>query len=261
MFAVAALLLACSAAWTVAQTYHDTQLEYRVESRAATEADLVARFAPWQLAILEKLNRADARHLARQDALVVPLAWSTDELRYSPFPVAFPAAMAVPKLLVVDQPAQAFAAYQEGRLVRWGPVSTGRRAHPTPSGLFHLNWRARGRHSTVNPAWYMEWYVNFQNTRGLALHAYALPGHPASHACIRLLTRDATWIYEWGDTWSLGRRGELTHRGTPLLIVGQYAFGETPPWRSLAHLARGIVLPEVLPRADHVRMSDVNEGG
>jgi len=259
--AVAALLLMCSAAWTVAQSNHDPRLEYRVESRASTEADLKARFAPWQLALLEKLNRADARHLARQDALVVPLAWPTDELRYSPFPVSFPASTAMPKLLVVDQPAQAFAAYQEGQLVRWGPVSTGRPSHPTPSGLFYLNWRARGRDSTVNPAWYMEWYVNFHNTRGLALHAYALPGHPASHACIRLLTRDAIWIYEWADVWILDRRGQLTSVGTPLLIVGQYAFDVAPPWRSLAQLARGVVLPEVLPRADPVRTSDVDQGG
>jgi len=258
--AAAALLLAPSAARTLDQAARvDAVREYRVEPRDDGPWDLVGRFASWQVAILEKLNRTDTRHMARQDVLVIPLEWHVDELTYSPFPRTYPAAAARPKLLVVDQPAQAFAAYQGGHLVRWGPVSTGRRAHPTPSGLFHLNWRTRGRHSTVNPAWYMEWYVNFHNTRGLALHAYALPGHPASHACIRLLTRDAIWIYEWGGVRALDRRGQLTDPGTPLLIVGQYAFDKAPPWRSLADLARGILLPEVLPRADHVRMSDVGE--
>lgn len=260
--AAAALLLAMSAARTLAQAGRlDVVRQYRVEPRGDKPWDLGGRFASWQVAILEMLNRADAQHLARQGLLVIPLEWHVDELAYSPFPRTYPAAAARPKLLVVDQPAQAFAAYQEGHLVRWGPVSTGRRAHQTPSGLLHLNWRWRGRHSTVNPAWYMEWYVNFHNTRGLALHAYALPGHPASHACIRLLTRDAIWIYEWADVWTLDRRGQLTGLGTPLLIVGQHAFDEAPPWRSLAYLARGIVLPEVLPRADLVRTSDVNEGG
>jgi len=40
------------------------------------------------------------------------------------------------------------------------------------------------------------------NKRGHSFHQYELPGHPASHGCIRLLERDATWIYDWGK----GRR-------------------------------------------------------
>jgi hypothetical protein len=98
------------------------------------------------------------------------------------------------------------------------------------------------------------WYFNFHNTRGLALHQYDLPGYPASHACIRLLERDARWIYEWGEGWTLDAR-EITviEPGTPLLIVGQFAFGEPSPWRSLDHLARGIALPVVPSPREHVR--------
>lgn len=221
-----------------------TAIEYRIERLAKTERTLGAQLTTSQLAILEKLNRADVVHLRRLEDLVVPSVWHDDELRYSPFSLRYPAAAQVPKLLVIDQPAQAFAAYQDGRLVRWGPVSSGRRAHPTPSGLFHLNWRSRGRHSTVNPEWYMRWYFNFDNTSGLALHAYVLPGYPASHACVRLLARDAIWIYEWADAWTLGTRGQIIERGTPLLVVGGYPFEAAPRWRSLEHLARGIDLPE-----------------
>jgi hypothetical protein len=254
VFSVMALV-SVGAAHAIAQAEYqhrpDAAMEYRVEQLAATERDLGARFTPSQLAVLEKLNRADAAHLPRLDYLVVPSVWYDDELRYSPFPLSYPAASSLRKLLVVDQPAQAFAAYEEGRLVRWGPISSGRRTYPTPSGSFHLNWRSRGRHSTVNPEWYMEWYFNFDNARGLALHAYALPGYPASHACIRLLARDAIWIYEWGEGWALGQRGQAVERGTPLLIVGQYAFDAPPSWRSLEHLARGIELPEA-PLPDHI---------
>jgi L,D-transpeptidase catalytic domain len=221
-------------------------IDYRVERLAETGRDLGGRFTPSQLRILEKLNRADAAHLRRLEYLVVPSVWSDDELHYSPFALQYPAAVSYQKLLVVDQPAQAFAAYEWGRLVRWGPVSSGRRAYPTPSGLFHLNWRSRGRHSTIEPDWYMEWYVNFDNVLGLALHAYTLPGYPASHACIRLLKRDAIWVYEWIDTWKLGARGQIVEPGTPLLISGQYAFKAPPPWRSLEFLARGIDLPDVV---------------
>jgi lipoprotein-anchoring transpeptidase ErfK/SrfK len=212
---------------------HAASVEYRVEHPPDTARDLAARFTPAQLALLEKLNRADVAHVHRLERLVIPGVW-LDELYYSPFPPVFAAASHARKLLVVEQRWQAFAAYEYGRLVRWGPVSSGSRVSPTPDGLFHLNWRSRGRHSTVDPRWFMEWYFNFDNAQGLALHRYALPGYPASHGCIRLLERDAIWLYEWGEG------------GTPLLVVGQYAFGNPPPWRSLTDLARGIDLPERL---------------
>lgn len=246
LLSVIAVVLSLSAvhAITHMEQRPGTTIGYRIERPTEAGRDLSARFTASQLAILEKLNRADIVRLRQLDQLVVPSVWHDNELQYSPFPLQYPAAAGIPKLLVVDQPAQAFAAYAEGRLVRWGPVSSGRQAYSTPSGLFHLNWRSRGRHSTVNPQWYMAWYFNFDNARGLALHSYTLPGYPASHACVRLLERDAIWIYGWGEGWTPGARGQIVEGGTPLLIAGQYAFGTPSPWHSLEHLARGIDLPD-----------------
>jgi len=224
-----------------------TTIDYRTEQLAGTGRDLEMRFTAEQLAVLEKLNRADVVHLRQLDQLVVPSVW-TSELQFSPFPAQYSAAAHIPKLLVVDQPAQAFAAYEDGRLVRWGPVSSGREGRRTPSGLFHLNWRSRGRHSSANPQWYMEWYFNFDNIQGRSLHSYALPGYPASHSCIRLLERDAIWIYQWGETWTLDAKGAVAKEGTPLLVTGQYAFAEPRPWRSLEYLAHGVDLPVSLTR-------------
>jgi hypothetical protein len=243
------LLLAVAIRPACAEAHADERsapaVDYRIERLAETGRDLSGRFTATQLALLEKLNRADAVHLRRLELLIVPLVWHDDELQYSPFGLRYPASAAYPKLLVIDQPAQAFAAYEDGRLVRWGPVSSGRQAYPTPNSLFHLNWRAHGRHSTINPQWYMKWYFNFDAARGLALHSYTLPGYPASHACVRLLERDAMWIYRWGEGWTLDAVGRVVEHGTPMLIVGQYAFGAPPPWRSLAYLASGIDLPDV----------------
>jgi hypothetical protein len=56
------------------------------------------------------------------------------------------------KALLVHQPMQVFGAYELGRLVRWGPVSTGRAETATPRGLFHLTWKAKARRSTDNAA-------------------------------------------------------------------------------------------------------------
>ena len=202
-----------------------------------------------QLNILEKLNRADRPHLSRLREIVVPAAaparWKWDDLAYSPLPRSYPRFAGSPKALVVHQPWQVFGAYEYGKLVRWGPVSSGKRSTQTPPGSFHLNWRSTGRHSTVDPRWFMPWYFNFDNVKGLSLHEYILPGYPASHACVRLLRRDAQWLYGWGEQqrWDAERKTVLEH-GTPLLIVDRYDFKSPPPWRSLKRLSRPIALPE-----------------
>ncbi len=206
-----------------------------------------------QLLILQKVNRRDLIHLDRADSVIVPNEWRGDELYYSPFPEYYAWAAQYSKALVVHHRGQAFAGYENGRLVRWGPVSSGRADMRTPSGLFHLNWKTKGRFSTVNPSWYLPWYFNFENRRGISFHEYDLPGYPASHACERLLEPDAIWLYHWGEQWKLDERGwEILEYGTPTLIIGQYDFGSPPPWMSSEWAARGIDLPEepVLERSD-----------
>lgn len=220
---------------------------YRPERAPRDVRDLTARFTPHQIGVLEALNRIDAARLPSLKELIVPEVWHADLLSYSPFPSRIdPSEIGSGKLLIVHQPGQAFAAYDAGRLIRWGPISSGRALSPTPQGLFHLNWRSPGRHSTVNARWFMPWYFNFHNEAGLAFHQFALPGRPASHSCVRLLERDARWLYDWGEGWTLDDRGwEVLTQGTPVLIVGCYGFGGEMPWRSTDWLATGIELPVI----------------
>ena len=218
---------------------------YRIEGRSQTAGSLHERFSESQLALLEKLNRADVEHLGQLRELVVPESWS-DELSYSVLPTRYASSEAWPTFLVVYLPGQLFGAYEFGSLVRWGPVSSGGRSNPTSFGLFALNWRSTGRASTVDPDWFMRWYFNFGNREGLAFHAYSLPGSPASHGCIRLLDRDAQWLFEWGETWVLDPSATRVMKpGTPVLIVGAYDFDAAPPWRSLMWLSQPLELPSV----------------
>jgi lipoprotein-anchoring transpeptidase ErfK/SrfK len=200
-------------------------------------------FSEEQIAVLEKVNRADRVHLRRLPTVVVPDVWSRDETAYSPFPSLYESASSAPKALVVMIDIQAFAAYERGQLMRWGPVSTGARGRETTPGRLSLNWKSRGRHSTVNPDWYMPWYFNIRNEQGVAFHAYALPGRPASHGCIRLLERDAVWLFSWGEEWRL-EKGRVRAPGTPVLIVGRYDFDAPPPWTDVTTLGRVVALPE-----------------
>ena len=219
----------------------------RFEPLPKSVAELGQRYTSAQIEILEMLNRRDKVHLLRADpptpGLLVPVAWADDALAYSPFPVEWPAMSAAAKALVVSQPLQAFAAYEHGRIVRWGPVSTGRKQSPTPEGAFNLTWRSRKRHSTDNADWLLEWYFNFVNERGVSFHLFELPGYPASHACVRLLLRDAQWLYDWGEQWTLDKDRRMTAPGTPVVILGTYPFGQPPAWLTIDPLPL-VALPQ-----------------
>lgn len=219
---------------------------YHVETRGDAGHGVRERFNQAQLLVLQKLNRADLNHLDRLPALVVPDVWLDDELAYSPLPRRHPPGDGHRRLVVVYLPEQVFGAYEYGTLVRWGPVSTGRRSDPTPSGLFHLNWRKQSHISTIDPDWFMAWAFNFENRLGFAFHEHDLPGKPASHGCVRLLGGDAQWLFEWADTWMLDAGGtRVLKLGTPVLILGEYDFGAAPPWRSPEAPARPVTLPSM----------------
>jgi L,D-transpeptidase catalytic domain len=179
-----------------------------------------------------KINRVDLSH-ARRRNIVVPDSL-VDELEYAPLPPQVRELASVPKFIGVSRRVQAFGAYEYGRLVRWGPTSTGKASTPTDSGLFFTNWKARTAISTDDPSWILDWYVNIIALKGVAFHQYALPGKPASHGCVRLLEADARWIYRWSDQWVPGRGSKVKVYGTPVLIFGDYAYGEPAPWLGLA---------------------------
>jgi hypothetical protein len=181
--------------------------------------------------IILALNRLDEIFIRKPDSIVVPDTIINDKLLYSPFPKHLALLERVKKILLVDQRIQAFAAYEFGNLVNWGPTSTGKKSTPTPNGLFHTNWKSKKTISTDNPEWILKWYFNLENFRGVSLHQYELPGYPASHACVRLLEEDAFWIYNWAEQWILTKDGEFVIAyGTPVIIYGEYNFKGVKPW-------------------------------
>jgi hypothetical protein len=190
-----------------------------------------------EAALLEKLNRADRAHLSRLKQVIVPTRWKDNELAFSPLPESYSIAKDKRKLIVVDQHNQVFGAYERGDLVRWGPISTGRQERQTPDGLFHLHWRSKRHHSTVDHS-ELAWYFNFDESRGIGFHEHPLPGRPASDGCVRLLERDAKWLYHWGEPQRRAQQGVM------VMIFGRYDFRSPPPWYSARSSAEKIELPD-----------------
>ena len=186
-----------------------------------------------RLALTLLLNGSTLMDLRSGDTLALPARpehFDLDPRAYSPFPLHYPGAAEIDKLVVVDKDVQAWAAYEYGRLLRWGPASTGAEGTPTPTGRFYMNWRELERVSTESPPgqeWRMRYVMNIHNRRGIHLHQYdAVPsGPPVGHGCVRMILPDAKWLWEWSDPWitTAGRGalgGKLKARGTMVIVQG-----------------------------------------
>lgn len=181
-------------------------------------------------ALIEILNRRLLESIQPGDTLVVPTEFGLDLRAYSPFPRFYPGGKTYDKLVILHKEIQAFAAYEYGKLVRWGIINTGIESSSTPEGRFNVNWREEERVSSLSPPddpWLMTWVMNIWNERGIHMHQYAMPtGGPASHGCIRLNDADAYWMYNWVDTWEKSggsdrvSGGRIQRQGTTVLVLG-----------------------------------------
>src|SRR5215813_5909088 len=204
-------------------------------SGAKSVRQLEAKLGANAFAAVLKINRLDRKHIPSSGVLIVPtLSDSIDLMNLAPFPRDLEFARSIPKLILVSRRSQAFGAYAAGKLVHWGPTSTGKKATQTPPGLYHTNWKKKLAISSVDASWKLPWCFNLDNRVGVAFHQYDLPGYPASHGCVRLLEDDARWIFDWADQWVLSKTGGVLAYGTPVVIFGDYTFGAAPPWHRLA---------------------------
>ena len=89
-----------------------------------------------------------------------------------------------PLQLIVNINTQKVTLYSNGVRVAQGPVSTGVPGHPTPRGVFSIIEKDRFHHSNIYSGAPMP-FMQRITWSGVALHEGVLPGHPASHGCIR----------------------------------------------------------------------------
>jgi len=111
-----------------------------------------------------------------------------------------------PLQIIISIADQRVSLYDNGALIARSSVSTGIPDHPTPLGVFSVISRQRWHRSNIYSAAPMP-YMQRITWSGIALHAGVLPGHPASHGCIRLTNGFAIQLWH------------LTKRGTRVIIA------------------------------------------
>lgn len=182
------------------------------------------------------LNRKERRFVRVGDTVVVPKEFYEDMRAYSLFPQYYHGARDIPKLILVSNRWQCYAAYENGVQVRFAAANTGKEKTPTFPGRYALVWKQELRKSSLDSTWIMPFTWNFHRYAGSAFHKFDMPGYAASHSCIRQFLDDAEWLFKWGRGGKRDSNGNFIHlTGTPVLILDVFDFTRprTGPWFAL----------------------------
>jgi lipoprotein-anchoring transpeptidase ErfK/SrfK len=101
-----------------------------------------------------------------------------------------------PLVIAISINKQTMKIYDTNGFFAETPVSTGMRGHPTPMGVFSVVQKEKLHHSNIYSGAPMP-YMQRITWSGIAMHAGVLPGHPASHGCIRMPAAFALKMYGW----------------------------------------------------------------
>lgn len=112
-----------------------------------------------------------------------------------------------PYQIVVSLDKQSVAIYGAEGLIRRSTVSTGKRGHSTPSGVFSVLGKEYFHRSNLysNAPMPLMQRITWS---GVALHQGPQPGYPASHGCIRLSNDFAHFLWK---TTKIGARVIVAH--------------------------------------------------
>ncbi|PPD16170.1 MAG: hypothetical protein CTY30_08205, partial [Methylocystis sp.] len=111
-----------------------------------------------------------------------------------------------PLFVVASIADQQVSIYNHSGLVARSAISTGIAGHPTPKGIFTIIGRERFHRSNIYSSAPMP-FMQRITWSGIAMHLGVVPGHPASHGCIRLPAAFAAKL--WGMT-RIGERVVIT---------------------------------------------------
>ena len=120
-----------------------------------------------------------------------------------------------PVVLIVSLPGQRMYVFRNGVRIGVSTVSSGKKGHATPTGIFTILQKKVRHESNIYKGAQMP-HMQRLTWTGIAMHAGHLPGYPASHGCVRLPTDFAEKLYS------------VTGNGTSVIITDdKFAPGET----------------------------------
>lgn len=101
-----------------------------------------------------------------------------------------------PVVIMISLDKQTMRVFDANGLFAETKVSTGMKGHDTPTGVFSIIQKNKWHKSNIYSGAPMP-YMQRVTWSGIALHAGALPGYPASHGCIRIPMAFSTKLWSW----------------------------------------------------------------
>jgi hypothetical protein len=149
-----------------------------------------------------KLNKISPDALLPGMTLLTPVNMDEASI-FSPLPDNLPLReeQLEEKIIYADLKLQVLGKYENGTLIEWHPISSGKKEHPTPRGEFRVNRKDKNHVSNSVPkpdgGAPMPYALRFYGPYWI--HEGSLPGHEDSYGCIRLMKMDALTLYYWAS--------------------------------------------------------------
>ena len=109
------------------------------------------------------------------------------------------------KRIVVDLSQQIAIAYQDGKILFYGRISSGKPGRETPTGSYHVREKDVDHVSNLwpqpNGGARMPYMLRITRD-GVAMHLGNTPDYPASHGCVRMQDGFAQRMFAWAEKWT-----------------------------------------------------------
>jgi hypothetical protein len=99
-----------------------------------------------------------------------------------------------PILVMISLDEQRAYTYRNGVEIGASTISSGKKGHRTPTGVFHTFLKDADHHSSIYNNAAMPYTQKF-TYGGVALHAGGIPGYPESHGCVHLPSEFARLLF------------------------------------------------------------------
>jgi hypothetical protein len=158
-----------------------------------------------------------------------------------------------PIMAIVSLRNQRITVYDAKGWVLRAPVSSGQKGRETPAGIFSVIEKQAEHYSNLYDDAYMP-HMQRITWSGIALHGGPLPGHPASHGCVRMPYDFAKRLF--GMT-KLGMRVIVAPGDVAPVEIDHPALFPTQPRAGTVAAARAAAADEAARKADQARLAAV----
>jgi hypothetical protein len=159
-----------------------------------------------------------------------------------------------PMLAIVSLQNQRITVYDANGWILRAPVSSGQRGRETPAGVYSIIQKEADHYSNLYDDAYMP-HMQRITWSGIALHGGPLPGHPASHGCVRMPFDFAADLF---DVTRLGLRVIVAPGDVAPVEIAHPALFPSKPGAGALAAARAAEAEEAARKAEQARLAAGN---